>query len=423
MTKYHLTVAAILCVAGFAAPTLKAVDVSDISIHGSVSDSLSESDKYNFYGDTANGKFDDNIRELTLNGSYRWASGLRVSAQLYASDVDGYQALDLDFLSLDYQFKPWFGIRLGRNKSSLGLYGDSQDLDQVRTFANLPFGFYPRNRRQLNYTDGAAFYGSVTAAKAGSFDYNLNIGRIENVKGDALIARSSGGLTQVDQFGIPLAAIADLIWNTPVDGLRFGTSALEIPHIADKGQLATKAFATQPGLGYDPTPLGIDALYGNGAWNSMFAGQPANTTIGLDEYTGSVEYSTGKWIFAAEYEYQPEHTSSSIPALGVKGQYSRSSEVDSYVQATYQATKPLGVGAYFDYTNTNQHGTTPAYYRLERDAAGVVSYALTSWWLVKVEFHEMNGLGLVDSAGDLNPNAPTAGQHWNYLVFKTTLSF
>jgi hypothetical protein len=35
----------------------------------------------------------------------------------------------------------------------------------------------------------------------------------------------------------------------------------------------------------------------------------------------------------------------------------------------------------------------------------------------------MKGLGLVDSAGDPNLNAPTAGSSWDYLVFKTTVTF
>jgi hypothetical protein len=41
----------------------------------------------------------------------------------------------------------------------------------------------------------------------------------------------------------------------------------------------------------------------------------------------------------------------------------------------------------------------------------------------KVEFHELNGLGLINSAGDYNPKAPAAGNKWDYLVLKTTFSF
>jgi len=170
MRKSHAKLA-ILGIAALSSIPAFALDVDGIAIHGSVSTTESSSDTYNFYGDTANGKFDDNVRELTVNGAYRWATGLKFSAQIYASDVDGLSSLDLDFASLDYQFKPWLGVRVGRNKSALGLYGDSQDLDQIRTFANLPLGVYPRNLRPFNYTDGVSFYGNIPAGKAGSLDY------------------------------------------------------------------------------------------------------------------------------------------------------------------------------------------------------------------------------------------------------------
>ena len=414
---------AILGVAALCSIPAFALDVDGIAIHGSFSTSESSSDTYNFYGDTANGQFDNNVRELTVNGAYRWADGLKFSAQIYASDVDGLSTMELDFASLDYQFKPWFGVRLGRNKSSLGFYGDSQDLDQVRTFANLPLGVYPRNLRPFNYTDGVTLYGNVPLGKGGSIDYSAFAGRIETINGSALIARSSGGLTVTDKFTLPAAYGINLAWNTPVDGLRFGFTVIEIPHIGDDGHLATEAFATNPGLTYDPTPLGIDAAYGPGAWDYAFAGAPTTTTLGLCYQYFSAEYSVGKWLFAAEYKRAPEHSNTNIPALGVSNSYGHSLEIDDYVMANYQATKQIGLGVYYGFTDTNAYSSSPSNQRLQKDAAGVIAYSPVSWWVFKVEFHELNGLGLVNSSGDNNPNAPTAGNRWNYLVLKTTFSF
>lgn len=399
-----------------------ALDADGIAIHGSVSMTESSSDTYNFYGDT-DGKFDNNVRELTVNGAYRWASGLKASAQIYASDVDGLRSLDLDFASLDYQLAPAFGVRVGRNKSALGLYGDSQDLDQVRTFANLPLGVYPRNLRPFNYTDGLAFYGDISAGRAGSVDYTAFGGRIENIKGDALIARSGGGLTVTDQYSLPFAYGLNVAWNTPVDGLRFGFTVISIPHIGADSHLATKAFATNPGLTYDPTPLGIDAAYGNGAWDYMFAGSPVTSTIGLTYEYFSAEYSVGKWILAAEWKQAPEHSNTNIAALGVANSYSTSREVDDYVMVNYQATKTIGTGLYYGYTDTNTKSGSPSNLRTQKDLAGVIAYSPVSWWVIKAEYHVINGLGLVNSAGDLNANAPTAGNSWNYLVLKSTFSF
>ena len=402
----------------------RAVDVSDISIHGSVSDTESYSDTYNFYGNTS-GKFDNNVRELTLNGGYRWASGLRASAQIYAADVDGYSSIDLDFASLDYSVQPWFGLRIGRNKSTIGLYGDSQDLDQVRTFANLPLGFYPRTRRTLNYTDGLNVYGNISTARAGSFDYTVFGGRIENIPSTALIARSSGGLTIADGFTLPFVIGVEVFWNTPIDGLRLAAGGFDIPHLGDRGHLATRAFATQPGLTTDYTPLAIDGAYGPGAWDALFAGSPTTSSISLADASIGAEYSAGKWIIAAEAKQEPEHLTSNVPALGVKGSYSKSLSQDAYASVTFQATKQVGVGAYYGYTDTdaNHDGSSPRSLTTQKDLAGVISYAPLPWWLIKVEVHSLDGLALVNQAGDYNPNAPTAGTKWTYLVFKTSLSF
>lgn len=425
MTKHSKKLLSILSFAALGTIPLRAVDLSDIAIHGSASYTESSSDKYNFYGNTSNDKFDNNIEEITINGGYKWASGLRLSAQIYGADVDDYTSLDLDFLSLDYQFNPEFGIRLGRNKSTLALYGDSQDLDQVRTFANLPFGFYPRNTRTLNYTDGITFYGSIPAGRAGSFDYTVYGGRIEKVPDDALIARSGGGLTVTDQFTIPIAVGATVAWNTPVEGLRFVASGLDLPHIGIMAHLADKAFATRPGLGYSSTPLIIDGAYGNGTWDYAFAGSSANSSLTLHEYTASAEYTLNKWVFAYELKMEPEHINANIPVLGVKNNYSVTMELDTYLSATYQATKKIGLGAYYGYTDTDFHknSATPNYARTMGDAAAVVAYAPLSWWVFKVEFHELNGLALLENAGDLNPNASYANRKWNYLSVKTTLSF
>lgn len=416
-----------LVLSGFAALGLheaRALDVAGLSIHGTVSDTESWSDKYNFYGDTAD-QFDNNVRELTLNAGYRWDSGLRFSAQLYAADVDHLSTLALDFATLDYSFGPGFGIRLGRNKSSFGLYGDAQDLDQVRTFANLPLGFYPRTQRPLTNIDGVNLYGTISAGTAGSLDYTVFSGKVENIPSRALIARASGGLIVDDGIEVALASGVNLFWDLPVDGLRLGATYGYIPKIRQSGHLAGEAFATQPGLTFNATPLGIDQAFGPGAWNHAFAGTPANSQLWVSEQIFSAEYTRGKWVFAAEWKQIPTHTLTTIPALGARNSYSNVRDVESYAMATYQATKQVGLGVYDGFTDSDtiNHQAMPTNLRTQTDVAAVVAYAPVSWWLFKVEFHEMHGLALVNQAGDLNPNAPQAGNHWDYLVFRSTISF
>ena len=84
-------------------PVIRSADMGGVSIHGSLSATAAESDQYNFYGNTAH-KFDVIQKEMTLNGAYRFENGLRASAQVYASEMAGYNSISLDFASLDYAF-------------------------------------------------------------------------------------------------------------------------------------------------------------------------------------------------------------------------------------------------------------------------------------------------------------------------------
>jgi hypothetical protein len=402
----------------------RALDLDGIAIHGSVSMSESSSNDYNFYGNTADWRFDNNVREITLNGAYRFADGISVNAQVYAYDLDNYSELTLDFANASYLFQPWFGVRVGRNKTQSGLYGDAQDLDQVRTFANLPLTFYPKSVRPLSYTDGINLYGTIDFAKAGTLDYDAFGGDLSPVPSDAPIARAGTGLTTTDTIKLPLVYGLYTMWNTPIEGLRVGYTFQAVPRIDVEGQLSTKGVATIPGLTYSSTPVLIDEGYGAGTWDYEFAGKPAQTIDYLHSQILSAEYTWRNWVFAAEAKASPSHLATNIPALGVKDSYSKAREEDAYVMATYQATKKVGLGLYYSYQNSNTlDHTTPSELLLTRDAAAVVSYAIESWWLFKVEFHEINGLGIVNSAGDYNTNAPAAGPKWDYLVLKTTFSF
>jgi hypothetical protein len=402
----------------------RAADVDGIAIHGSVSLTESSSNDYNFYGDTSNWHFDNNDREVIVNGGYRFANGISVNAQVYGYDLDNYSELTLDFANASYQFEPWFGVRIGRNKSQEGLYGDAQDLDQVHTFADLPLTFYPRNVRPLSYTDGIEFYGTIDFTKGGSLDYDAYAGNLSPIASDAPIAMAGTGLTTTDTIKLPAVYGLCVLWTTPVEGLHLGYSFAAVSRIEIDGHLSTKAVATMPGLTYSATPVLIDEADGAGTWDREFSGRPGRSIDYLYSHLLSAEYTWGNWDFSAEAKASPTHALTNLPALGVRNFYAASREEDAYVMGTYQMTKKLGLGLYYSYQNSNSlNHTTPKELLLTRDAAGVISYAFESWWLFKVEFHAINGLGMVNSAGDFNPNAPAAGSRWEYLVLKTTFSF
>ncbi len=346
--------------------SLHGAELGPVAIHGSISGTVAYSDKYNYHGDTADA-VDFNHKEIILNGTHRFESGVKVAAQIYAYELAGYEDITLDFANIDYSFRQEIGVRVGRNKLASGLYNEVQDLDQVRTFASLPLNFYGRATRPFGASyDGVGLYGNVPAGKAGSFDHQIYAGVIQPLDEDMPFMRGLGA----SELDLGLIWGAAIIWNTPVEGLRLGYTYQTAPE--------------------------IDVTIG------------VLTEVEYLAQVFSAEFITGDWIFAAEYKRAVNK--SFVPAFGVS---TESQEDHGYAQATYQVTPKLGVGVYYAYSDYSAQGVI-------KDAAVAASYALAPWWLVKAEVHAMDGVAGLNVAGD--PNVYD-GDRWTYIVLKTTLSF
>ncbi len=416
-------VAALVTSAGSA--TAHAIDAGPVAIHGAVSATSAYSNRYNYLGDTRD-SVDLNIVELTLNGAHRFENGVRLGAQLYAYEIAGYNDLALDFATLDYSFKEWLGIRAGRNKTSFGLYGDSQDVDVIRPFAFLPLDIYGKTMRPLNAAyDGAGLYGSVSLDSAGTLDYQVNYGWIPEP--DA----STPYLLGVNETG-PVASSSikpdtllnlSLFWNTPVEGLRFGYTLMKPEGIKSRGRMKTWAqLASAPsavrGLAY-----AFPAAY----WDTAVAGQPAGSEIDYPQQTLSAEYTKGAWQFAAEYFWATVEGVSINPAP--LGRSSVESKSDAYYgMVTWQAADKLQLGAYYAESFANRDDrdgseihVVPAHTAYLKDATVAASYSLADWWLVKLEVHALKGTKGITARA--NGDASTWRSTWNYVVLKTTVSF
>lgn len=417
---------------GFAACSLVAVsafgvETGALSIHGSASATAAYSGKYNYYGDTA-GSLDLIQSEVTLNGAHVFDSGLRASAQLYAYELAGYTDLVLDFATLDYAFRPELAVSLGRNKHVLGLHTDSQDIDQVRVFASLPLAFYVRSLRPISAgTDGMTVHGNISLGKAGALDYSLFVGRVDDPKGDMPLLRGQSSLVLVEKIDVNTTYGGAVFWETPVDGLRLGYSYTTLEPFSFQNRLRTKAELTAAGQSL-ATPTMIDTVYGAGAWDlsGRFAGTPAQSAIEVfTDHVLSAEYVRGDWTYSAEVKYEDLEGANTVPALGVSKAAFNTHFVGAYAMSAYQATDRLGLGAYFCYSDRDRGNQNAASNGVEiaRDAAVAASYALTPWWLVKVEAHRIHGLGFLGGIGDVNRTTATEGQTWSYFMFKSTVSF
>lgn len=376
-TRKILRLATPLALLPVACPTSRAVELGEVSVHGSVSATASYSPEYNYLGDTKD-RLDLNQTELILNGARRFDNGLKIAAQLYAYELDGFNDLTVDFANVDYDFSQSFGVRLGRNKLPLGFYNDVQDLDQVRVFASLPLNFYPRAVRPfVAVYDGGALYGNINAHRAGSFDYQVFAGTIQPLDKNLPFMRG----VRADKFDIGFTYGAALVWNTPVEGLRFGY-----------------------------TVQGTDDMRAESG--------PVKLEMDYYPQVFSAEYSRGKWVATAEYKYVENSQLIRIPGFPpfVPPSTIRQSNTErqTYLQLTYAATDKIGLGVYYSYADFGVRG-------VDRDLAFATCYALQPWWLLKGEVHLMDGIANLGHAADSNPGA--SDDTWTYFVLKTTISF
>ena len=391
------------------ASAVHAYDLGGIDFHGSLSSTAAYSNNYNYLGDTAESA--DLIQnEVILNGTKRFDNGLKAAAQVYIYSFAGYNTATLDFANLDYSVTQEFGIRVGRNKTPIGFYSESQDLDQIRTFASLPLNFYPRSFRAFAVAnDGISFYGNVAAEKAGTFDYQIFYGQVPSLdeQQPTMVGEGLRSMRPNMVYG------GSVIWNAPVDGLRFGYSYL---------QTAGASLTTNP------------AVVIANVFSTPFSGDIDYTT-----QVTSAEYTWGKWTATTEYRYTSSGINLTNDKAGLGGAIPASSIVkqvqaekdEFYLQLTYQATDKLGLGVYYAYSDYTPEGTQATNDKggIDTDLAFATSYAIKPWWLIKGEVHLMNGIHSLNGAGNSNPGAPTNttggtdDQKWTYYVLKTTLSF
>jgi hypothetical protein len=313
--------AAGLCLGAYPA---RATEIGGINIHGSASLTASYSDKWDFGGNTADNPSLNRV-DVILNGVHRFDNGIKAGAQLYAYKFANYRDIALDWAGLDYAWNEKLGLRVGRNKTPMGLYNETQDLDAIRTFASLPLSFYPRTQRSITTSvDGLSVYGSIGVGKIGTFEYEGYFGRKDRIPGDSPAMRGFSGLMQVDEWKFVKPSYGlGLTWNTPVEGLRFVYTLNIYPNNKISGHLATTSQLLPSQMG---TPTMVDNALGAGTWNNsgLFAGTEADLNdLRVTFRTAGVEYALGKWVFAAEYRlfdlygatrYIPAFTRLGLPA-------------------------------------------------------------------------------------------------------------
>ena len=256
--------------------------------------------------------------EAAVNLSASLSDDFRIGAQVHTYRLGelGQLKLDLDWAYGDYRLREWLGFRAGKVKTPLGLFNDTQDIDNLHLWALLPQGIYPADNRSwtLAHT-GGDLYGHVELpGGCGSLSYQGYFGsRTADSDGGYFKAAAEAGLpTAPGAFGKLYGG--DLRWHTPLRGLMAGGSV----GMAEVSGQATGALLPFP-VTIQSTSDTNTALYG--------------------------EYERGKFYAAAEFRRRIWNLQ--IAELGLPAAF-----LDSrawYAMGAYRVHPKLNFGMYYNH--------------------------------------------------------------------------
>jgi hypothetical protein len=360
----------------------QAGEPGSVAVHGFVSPGFIVSTGNNYLADTKGGSFE--FTEVGLNFTVPITDKLRVGMQLFSRKLGaiGNYSPKMDWFYLDYRFEDWLGFRAGRVKLPFGLYNDTSDIDSARVPILLPQSLYSLSSRDfLLAQTGGELYGRVNMRSLGALEYRHYAGTIFlDVSQQTTLA------TQVADISAPYVVGERLLWETPLDGLRFAGSV---------------------------QALRIDA-------SLVYMNKPLAIRIPAVLWVGSVEYAAHDLLLAAEYSRWALHIESSDATVVPPAPTVVSER--GYLMASVRATKWLQPGAYYSfYFPDVEHRSGRQ--AMQHDVAGTLRFDINRNWLMKLEAHYINGTADVSSA--LNSNIPQSAlqQSWSMFLAKTTAYF
>jgi hypothetical protein len=322
---------------------------------------------------TASGSW---FTDMGANASMQVTDKLRIGGQLYTRNVGqiGNWHPEVDWATVDYRFRDWFGVRGGKVKTAVGLFNDTQDLEFLHTWALMPSAAYSLDARGDTIAHvGADLYGSFGLKKAGSLGYTVYGGQrpsdmqggfVYGLETSSMVTTASGPVylvavgKKIDSYGGPVFG-ADLRWTTPWKGLMAGASYMKLDTTTRGSYLSNQV------------------PYVNHTRNNQIVAFYAQQTI-------------GKLTLNAEYRKENRDTVYNS-ANGQMAAPSIRNSRQGYVTAAYRLTKWLELGTYHSRFVLNWHLNhgDPRNHVFEQ--AATARFDLTDYFDLKVEGHWIDG--------------------------------
>jgi len=336
-----------------------------ISVHGFVSQGFIKSTGNDYLVTSKRGSFD--FSDAGINVTTQVSDRLRLGLQLFAFNLGalGNYRVTADWYYLDYRLRDWFGMRAGRLKLPLGLYNDISDIDAARVSILLPSSLYsPTSRDYFLAHTGAEVYGYVGLRRLGALDYRVYGGSVA-----IDLPSQPGSATVISRFGLPFIGGGRATWETPLEGLHIGGSAL---------YARLEAGYILPMIG--PVDIKSDVYSG----------------------IGSVEYAARELLLQAEYgQTRNETTSSNDAVVPTRAIVSEA----MYLLSAYRVARWLQPGAYYSLYHPNRN-VRSGRENVQHDLAATLRFDINPNWLVKLEGHYMHGTARISGTAVNRATAP-----------------
>ena len=381
-----------------------AIEFNGLHINGFLSQGYLHTNHNDYLADTKGGTFDFN--EVGLNLGYQFNDSLRFGAQILSRNlgVDGNNKFTFGYLFGDYNFNRYIGLRGGKIRIPMGLYNQSRDVDMLRTTVFLPNAVY-HDEYYIFFSSyyGISIYGEFPLGVIGTLEYELFGGTPDEDDESRLMKNtkimmqngfgsdvSYMGMSSSDCFG------GALRWNTLLNGLRFGYSSFFYDTIMSYEMLGIGTLAIDAKL----EPLHV--LSAEYVWRDL---------------TVSYEWMRMRRFNDFLVEGTLVNTENAITDAW-------------YLNTSYKFNELFEFGAGYSehYDNKNNRegdGYAWDHKAWRKDLTLFARFDITDNWLVKVEYHIMDGTAWLPNSGlysDAN-SSDNIKQKWNMIALKTTFSF
>lgn len=411
----------------------------DFFVSGFVSQGfLVTSDNTFLVDKSVEGSFEFNEAAITIQANL--SDRLRVGIQLLALDRgdEGNNQVLIDWAGGDYHWRDCVGIRAGKIKMPLGMYNQGRDIDMLRTTIFMPQSVYAEQMRDFTLAnEGVSIYGNASFRHVGNFDYEIYGGTL-NVPdptrgfwGDIFVSSGYGiidGLRDhiASDRGIPDTSVTvnfngsadqrvsfpvvyggSLIWNTPLTGLRLGNTWF-VGEFDMRGRW-NYTVSVQDTMNSYPESFPLDIV--------------------MDE-----EFEIDKILsISADYSWQGLTAAAELSSSEIDHGPKKNRSEGYYGQITYQFCPWLTLASYYSVYYPNADSKDGDYYVAlgyseytgwQKDFAFSTRIDVTPNWLMKAEFHYVDGVGQLSEVDNRDLIlAGTSQRYWTLFALKTTYHF